>query len=53
MVTPLDGTGLIDASGNITFSNLDNKLIQTIQIPVSSSNLIDDNGQPLQLQVCC
>jgi hypothetical protein len=51
-VTPLDGTGLIDASGNITFGNLgSNKIIQTIQIPVSSATMMDDGGHQLQLQV--
>ena len=52
VVTPFDGTGLLDASGNLTFSNLgSNKIIQTIQIPVSSSSMLDDGGQQLQLQV--
>ena len=52
VVTPFDGTGLLDASGNLTFSNLgSNKIIQTIQIPVSSASMLDDGGQQLQLQV--
>jgi hypothetical protein len=33
VLTPLDSTGLIDTSGNLTFSNLgSNKIIQTIQV---------------------
>ena len=50
VVTPLDGTSLLD--GNLTFSNLgSNKIIQTIQIPVSSAAMLDDGGNQLQLQV--
>ena len=50
VVTPLDGSSLIDAAGNFTFSNLgSNKIIQTIQIP--SSSMMDDGGHQLQLQV--
>ena len=50
VVTPLDGTSLLD--GNLTFSNLgSNKIIQTIQIPVSSAGMLDDGSSQLQLQV--
>ena len=50
VVTPLDGTSLLD--GNLTFSNFgSNKIIQTIQIPVSSAGIIDDRSSQLQLQV--
>jgi len=49
MMTPIDANSLLDASDGIPFTSLGSSKI--IQLPITTSTMVDENGQQIQLQV--
>jgi hypothetical protein len=49
VMTPIEASSLLDASSGIPFASMEGSKI--IQLPLTTSTVVDENGQQIQLQV--